>query len=316
MQVNKRWVLLTVVMLVSWASFAQDARVTARMDAGKITVGDRAHLFIEVHNNPSTGKIQWPVLADSVNHLEIVEREKIDTQQQGGFVIYRQKLHITGFDSGLFVLPSLAFTVVPNAGKPYTIQTDSFQLLVQTVAVDTTQAFKPIKNIIPVTTTWRDYIGYIAGGALLLLLGIGIAIYFMRRKRPAPAPKPAAPAEPLQQKTIRRLNELDKRELWQKGQVKEYYVELTSIVREYIEGRFQTPAMELTTDELLSKAKMNKEMQPNYEALARLLHTADLAKFAKWQPSPQEHIDAMESSKNFVNSSRPKIPETPTEKKL
>jgi len=316
MQVNKHWVLLTVFMFVSTASFAQDAKVAARMDAGKITVGDRAHLFIEVHNNPSTGKIQWPVFPDSVNQLEIVEQEKIDTLQQGGFVTYRQKLHITGFDSGVFKVPSFAFTVIPKAGKPYTLQTDSFQLLVQTVAVDTTQDFKPIKNIIPVTTTWKDYIGYIAGGGLLLLVIVGEIIYLLRRKKPAPAPKPAAPAEPLQQKTIRLLNELDKKELWQKGQVKEYYVELTEIVREYIEGRFQTPAMELTTDELLAKAKVNKEMQPNYEVLSKILSTADLAKFAKWQPSPQEHIDVMESSKNFVNSSRPKIPETPTEKKI
>ena len=58
-------------------------------------------------------------------------------------------------------------------------------------------------------------------------------------------------------------------------------------------------------------------MQPHTEVLASILHTADLAKFAKWQPLPQEHFDAMDNARKFVDGSRPPIvTETPTEKNV
>ncbi len=293
----------------------EDASAGARMDARQIVVGDQARLFIEVKNNPSTGRLQWATIPDTVNDLEIVERGKIDTLAQGGFVTYRQRLLITGFDSGMFKLPPFVFSVIPNSGTPYTIQTDSFSLLVQTVAVDTTKGFKGIKNIIYVKSTWRDYIWYFIGGIILIILTVFVVLYFIRNKKIAP-PKPQGPVETLQDKTLRLLSELDTRQLWQKNQVKEYYVELTDIIRNYIEERFHTPAMELTTDELLYKVQLHRELQPYQTLLSVILHTADLAKFAKAQPLPQEHTDAMEKACEFVNTSRPVIIETPTEKTI
>ena len=316
--VNKHWVLVTALIFVSLYATAQgDAQISTRLDGKQISVGDQARLFIEVRNNPSAGKVQWPVFTDTFNKLEIVEKGKIDTVKDGGFITYRQRLLITGFDSGLFKIPSFHFTITPaSGGAPYVLQSDSFQLLVQTVAVDTNQAFKPIKNIIFVQSSWLDYIWYIAGGIVLVALLVFALVYFLRNRKPAP-PKPAGPAESLQDKTLRQLNELEARQLWQKDKVKEYYVELTDIVRTYIEQRFKTPAMELTTDELLANARKHKELQPYRELLSVILHTADLAKFAKGQPLPQEHFDAMEQSKKFVDESRPKIVvETPTEKKI
>jgi len=91
-------------------------------------------------------------------------------------------------------------------------------------------------------------------------------------------------------------------------------VELTDIVRNYIEARFSTSALELTTDELLYKVQLHRELQPYYALLADILHTADLAKFAKAEPLPQEHTAAMDKAKQLVAASKPVIIETPIEK--
>ena len=272
-------------------------------------VGDQARLFLEVRNNPSAGRVEWAVIPDTFNNLEIVERGKIDTLKQGDAVIYKQRLTVTGFDSGLFRIPSFAFPVVPASGSPYTVMSDSLSLLVQTVAVDTTKEFKGIKGIMYVKGSWLDYVWYAIGAIVFLVLFAFIIIYFMRNKKAKP-PLPQAPPETLQERTLRLLSELETKELWQKQQVKEYYVQLTDIVRNYIEERFQTPAMELTTDELLYKAKLHRELQPYSGLLSVILHTADLAKFAKAQPLPQEHVEAMDKSREFVQSSRPKPPIT------
>ena len=305
------------LLILSLTSFAQGNGVaSARLDAAQIMIGDQARLFIQVQHDPSVSRLEWAAIPDTFNNLEVVERGKIDTVKQGNMVSYRQRLIITGFDSGIFMVPSFSFAVIPNSGTPYTAATDSFNLLVQTVAVDTTKAFKGIKNIVYVQASWMDYIWYIVGGAVLLLAAIILAIYIIRKKK-VPKPVPEGPVETLQEKALRELSALEAKQLWQKRQVKEYYVELTDIVRAYIEQRFKTQVMELTTDELLSKAQTTKEMLPHYDSLSMILQTADLAKFAKAQPLPEEHVEAMEKAKQFIATSKPVIiVETPTEKTI
>ena len=303
-----------LLLVFSLSSFAQgDATASARLDPRQIVVGDQARVFIEVKNNPSTGRVQWAAIPDTFNTLEVVERGKIDTVQQGGYITYRQRLIVTGFDSGVYKIPPVVFTVIPNAGTPYMVQTDSFELLVQTVAVDTTKAFKPIKGIMDVKSNWLDYVWYIVGIVVFVALIVFVVLYFVKHKKVAP-PVAEGPKETLQEHTLKLLDELESRQLWQKKQVKEYYVELTDIVRNYIEARFSTSALELTTDELLYKVQLHRELQPYYALLADILHTADLAKFAKAEPLPQEHTAAMDKAKQLVAASKPVIIETPIEK--
>jgi hypothetical protein len=312
---NARVAAAMVVYLLVAAITANaqgEATATARMDARHITVGDQVRVFIEVSNNPLLGRVEWAAIPDTFNTLEVVERGKIDTLKSGGHVTYKQRLLITGFDSGAFKVPSFVFPVVANSGPAYTIATDSFLLEVQPVAVDTTKAFKPIKDIINVERNWRDYIWYIVGGGVLLLAIIAVIIYFLRREKPAPV-VPEGPKESLHDYTMRMLTELDAKQLWQHKKVKEYYVELTDVVRNYIEVRFDTPAMELTTDELLYKVQMHRELQAYHSLLSTILTTADLAKFAKAEPLPHEHTDAMEKAKELVVKSKPVIAPTPTE---
>lgn len=306
--------LLIFLLFVSQHLFAQnEAQVRAKIDATQITVGDQARLFIEATHNAKQSRIEWQI-PDSFGKLEVVEKGKIDTTKQGDLVTYKQRLLITGFDSGMFTVPPIVFPVIPNNGTAYTIQTDPFPLLVQTVAVDTTKPFKPIKGIMLIKNTWLDYLLYIIGAIVFIVLLVTVILYFIRNKKTKPpVVVPQGPVETLQEKTLRLLNELDQKQLWQKGAIKEYYIELTDILRNYIEVRFRTPALELTTDEILDSARRHKEMAKHTEMLGKILYTADLAKFAKAQPLPQEHIDTMEYAKRFIEATKPVIVETPVQ---
>jgi hypothetical protein len=302
---------LFVMLLYGMHGFAQgDAKVNVKIDATKILVGDQVHYFIEAQHNSRASRLQWATIPDTFNNLEVVERGKIDTVKQGDVITYKQRLLITGFDSGVFVIPPFQFPVIPNNGTAYAIQTDSFPLLVQTVAVDTTKGFYGIKEIMPVRSSWLDYIWYIIGAIVFLILVTVVIIYFIRNKRvPPPVTTPPPPKETLQEQALRMLAALEKKQLWQGNKVKEYYSELTDILRGYIEARFNTQAMELTTGELLHSAKHHRELSRHTELLSNILYIADLAKFAKAQPLPHEHTAAMELAIQFVNATKPE--ETP-----
>jgi hypothetical protein len=299
------------VLLAAWLcagaiqAIAQpDAGVVTKLDPPQIMVGDRARLFLEVTNHPSKGTLYWSQIPDTFNSLEVIEKGKIDTITNGDVVTYKQRLLITGFDSGVFKIPSFYFALRSSAGDSFYIQSDSLNILVQTVAVDTTQAFKPIKNIIYVKASWLDYLWYIVGGVLLLAGIVVLTVYLARRKKPVPV-IPEGPKETLQEEALRLLNELEAKQLWQNDKIKEYYVDLTAIVRGYIESRFLTAALELTTDELLQKVQVQRELMPHYTLLSAILHTADMAKFAKAQPLPQEHIDAIDKARQFIKGTTP-----------
>ena len=290
--------LLIVLLFAGARSTAQSTKVTTVLDPQKISVGDQARLFIEVHHSPSEGLLQWPAIPDSAGQLEFV-KDRIDTIKGPTDITYKQRILITGFDSGSFNVPSFIFTV--NAPNPYQLHSDSFQLLVQTLPVDTTKDFKPIKNIIFVRST-PDYLFWIIGGIVFLAI-VGIAIYFLTRKKLI-APEIVRP-ETLTERYIRRLTELDNQQLWQKNKVKEYYIELTDVVRHYIEERFHTPALELTTDEIIAKARFVPDLSPFADQLSNVLYTADMAKFARANPSAIEHTQAMVAARSFVQNTVP-----------
>ncbi|MFN4246393.1 MAG: hypothetical protein ACK4EY_01640 [Flavipsychrobacter sp.] len=299
--------VLLLLLLAGYTSFAQEEKAGARIDAAQITLGDQARLFVEAQHNPATSKLQWAAVPDTFNGLEVVEKGKIDTIKNGNIVTYKQRLLITGFDSGMHVVPRFIFTILPNSGTPQTLQTDSFPILVQPVAVDTTKPFKGIKDIVGVESSWKDYIGYIIGGILLAVLIAVVIVYLRKRKQPAPAPIPEGPKETPNEKAIRLLVELEQQKLWENNNPKEYHTQLVDILRIYMEERFGVNVMELTSDEILHKVALHKEMTSHRMLLSNIFYIADLAKFAKAQPTPQEHMAAMDYAKQFIMATKPVV---------
>jgi len=302
-----RTILLLPAFLVLGAlsGNAQDNTAQAKLstNATKQLVGDQARVSLNVQHDPSLSKVVWPIIPDSFGKLELISREKIDTVKKGAITQYQQSFLVAGFDSGLFVIPSIAVQVEPNSGPAFTLHTDSLAILVQTVPVDTTKAFKGIKGIMDVKTTWRDYIWWIVGGLVLLLL-LGLVWYFARKKKPE-LPPPPPPAEQLHLRTLRALETLERDKVWEQGDVKGYYVRLTEILRGYIEARFDVPALERTTDELVGMARRNAGLAPHSEKIYNVLFTADFAKFARAQPTPAEHVSTLQTVKEFVLATIP-----------
>ena len=297
---RKTLLLILTILLFAGKSFAQsgDASVSLSVDKDQIVVGDEARVILSVQHNPALSTVSWPVVPDTFGKLEILRKDRIDTIKQGSFTRYRQILFVTGFDSGMHVIPPARVQVQSKNGAPYQIQSGEVDLLVQTVAVDTTKAFKPIKEIILVKGSWLDYIWWGVAGLLLLIGAFALYRYF-RRKKPAAVPAPK-PAKPLHIRYLEALDALEAEKLWQKGEVKEYYIRITDLLRQYIEARFGVPTLERTTGEIMDGARQHPELCKHTQLINGILTTADMAKFAKAQPLPSEHAAAMQLTRAFI----------------
>ena len=297
-------IFTAVLFALSFAAgekgFAQQASIEAKADAAQIMVGDRVRVFFTAQV-PTSAKIAWPMLADTFNHLEITERGKIDTLPQNGNTTYKQKLTVTGFDSGVYSIPSLPFAIGTD-----TFYSTEIPLTVMTVAVDTTQPYKPIVEIMAVQSSWTDYLWLIILGVIMLTVLGSILYIFIKKEKKKQKAEPELKLS-LFEAAMLALQKLDEKNLWQKDEVKEYYVELTAVVRQYIEYRFEMPALELTSDEILERARRIPELKRHIAQMDTLLRTADLAKFAKGRAGEAEHIQNLELARSFITATKPVI---------
>jgi hypothetical protein len=83
---------------------------------------------------------------------------------------------------------------------------------------------------------------------------------------------------------------------------------VTEIIRHFFERRWSIIALELTTDEILVQMKNIPDALTVWNELESFFRTADLVKFAKYQPSPAEHENEMRTAYEIVRNMVPKAP--------
>lgn len=273
--------LYLLLLLLSTAVFAQQKQVVTSIDTIKNKIGAEFKLSIKTTVDTSS-KVIFPKLKN-FGALEVIQSYPIDTVKMDGRYELIKKYGLTQFDSGRYVVPSIKIFI---DSKPFL--TDSLLVEVASVQVDTLkQKMFDIKDIAPADNPIGDWWKYVL--IVALILGIGAFVYWYIKKRQEKKLLEEIYKTPIEKATSL-LDTLEKKELWQKGEVKAYYSELTDIARNYIEEAIEIPAMESTTSELiqgLRAASVKKKMtlsQEIIENLERVLKQADLVKFAKSKP--------------------------------
>jgi hypothetical protein len=273
--------LYLLFLLVTTFVFAQQKQVVTSIDTIKNKIGAEFKLSIKTTVDTAS-KVIFPKLKN-VGALEVIQSYPIDTIKTDGRYELIKKYGLTQFDSGRYVIPSIKIFI---NSKPFL--TDSLLVEVANVKVDTLkQKMFDIKGIAQADDSIGDWWKYLL--IIALIVGIGVLIYWYIKKHQKKKLEAEIFKTPIEKATSL-LDTLEKKELWQKGEVKAYYSELTDIARNYIEEAIEIPAMESTTSELiqgLRAASVKKKMtlsQEIIENLERVLKQADLVKFAKSKP--------------------------------
>jgi hypothetical protein len=306
----KRFIFFIVSFWFCAFASAQEYSAKARLDSAHILIGDHLNVHLEV--TAPKGK---PVFILQLNDKLLEEAEipfywiansRIDTMISHDHYILKQTITITAFDSGSYVFPP-----IPIFGMDSQIVTQTNPLFfeVSTIAVDTTAAIKDIKSIAKIPFSFREFWMYVKEYALFILVGwliIGLIIYAIWRyvkKNRAQKPQPVVKPKPKIKPHVMALKELEKlrqKKLWEQGRTKEYYTELTDIVRKYIDDQWDIGAMEMVSSEILDALKNTEIHEEVMKKLRQAFSVADLVKFAKYTPLPTDHDMAFKDCREFV----------------
>jgi hypothetical protein len=273
--------LYLLLLLFTATVFAQQKQVETSIDTTKNKIGAEFKLTLKTDVD-TLSKVVFPN-SRNFGALEVIQSYPIDTIRKNDRYELIKKYGLTQFDSGKYTIPSIKILINNKA-----FLSDSIKVEVANVPVDTLkQKMYDIKDIVPADDSIGDWWKYLLG--LLLLAGIGAVVYWYVKKRQIKKIEEEIYKTPIE-KATNLLNNLEKKELWQHGEVKAYYSELTDIVRNYIEEAIEIPAMESTTSELIEGLKiafLKKKMKLSQETIENLfvvLKQADLVKFAKSKP--------------------------------
>ena len=287
------------VLLVPLSLLAQTT-VTAELSTTKMLIGDQVNLQIRVgQSGTAQVDIDLNPLAE-VEGLEIVKQSDPIVREEPGLQFLEQNITITSFDSGEYLIPQIPVRLI--AGEQNELyHTNPIPLSVMTipVAVDSVQ-LAPIKDIIREEFAWLDALPYFLGALAVLI--IGFLVWFFVFRKPASTEKNIPEIiRPPHEIALDKLEILEKQKWWQQGKLKRYYSELTYISREYLENRFQVPALESTSGEILQKIQGMPEIDATLlEQLRRILNASDMVKFAKAEPPAAFHMEALEQTRAFI----------------
>lgn len=309
---QKTFLLLVLSFVIPKAN-AQDTKVSAGLDSSSILIGEQVRLNLNIQYRVDNGKhikVKFPEIPDTLRkEIEVVSQSKIDTviNKNDPFLFNLTKvLTLTSFDSGYWAIPPFKFTINNDTTG---ILTEALLLQVNTVTVDTTQAIREIKGPYEEIYTWVDWLKdnlYIIYWSLAAIAAIILIIYLIRkyRKRPVPVVEVVTPEIPAHIIAFEKLEKLKNEKVWQEGKLKLYHSRLTDILREYIENRFKIQALEQTTDEILYGFRNVAVDDESKMKLKQVLLLADLVKFAKEQPLPNENELSMSNVFDFINGTK------------
>jgi hypothetical protein len=301
---KRLYISLFLFISIISSSVSQEVRITSSFDTSRIFIGDQINFSISV-DQPSGLRLTLPFFKDTLcKNIEILSGPVVDTSSRdNGRIKIVEKYLISSFDSGFYQIPPV-FAELKNENGLKRFYSDYSQLEVLRVKIapaDTTLKIYDIIKPYRAPVTFVEILPWILFAALFGALAWVVLRFIKKYKKSKKAVETVVDLDPAHVIAFRNLEKLREEELWQKGEIKNYYSKLTEIIRQYLENRFKVFSLELTTSETLETLiKTGFKKDESFKQLKTVLTGSDLVKFAKYNPEPSENESHFQNSWDFV----------------
>jgi len=294
--------VLTALVLLSAAARAGEPSpitVHARAEPSTVTIGTRFRYTVEVAS-AKNAEVFVTQPTDRIGDCDIVDFGIDPPVQRDGMTVLSRWYQLVCWEPGHHLLKSPPVQYRTAGEEQQEAPGDELGVTVESLLEKEPSAadIRDIKAPEPIPVDWRPY--WLLGGGLLGAVLIAFVLYrtLNRPKRLAAA----APPPPPHAIAAAELERLRARRLVEQGAFKEYYSELSDVVRRYLEGRFKLRAPEMTTEEFLVAAARDGRLAPAHRRLlGEFMTESDLVKFARHLPTIADSERAWTAARRFVD---------------
>ena len=303
----------------AWPEPAKDAiskvtesgpvKATVQVWPAKPTLGDPLWLRLTVESAPGT-TVTLPLDIDALGRFGVTGWDKQDSRRPDGGAIQTRSYELGIPSSGKHRIPPLRLEIIDQrtpakdaaAPAPIELLTEEIPIDVAPVlAAKTNAELRAHRGALDPEVGRQPWWPFAAGGAALLILAVG-ALTAVRRLRARRAERARISAYDA---AIERLAALEGTGAPDPDAADAWFVDLSGIVRQYLEGRFALRAPELTTEEFLQEARRAPELTPEHrEQLTQFLERCDRVKFAGYRPDSEESLATLRAARSFVEETR------------
>lgn len=269
-------------------------------------LGDPLVLTLAVSAEPGV-TVEMPAFGDALGRFAIVDYTPREEITDDGGTKLSQRYTLQAAASGRQRIPALRVEFVDErAGqrdaKARELLTEELGFEVESVLPEgaVAEQLRPARAMLAELQGpwWARYWPWLAAGALALCGAVGALLFWLRRAE-------QRARTTAFERAMQRLERLQRRGLPASAELDAWYVELSDIVRRYIEARFGLRAPELTTEEFLAEAGRSADLTPSHRSLlSAFLERCDRVKFARYSPGDTESHEALQLARQFLRETR------------
>lgn len=285
-------------------------QVTLRLEPSDPVIGDSVHLEVEALAEDGV-ELLMPEFGEALDRFLILDFAPSEGIVPDGRHRATQRYTLQPPRSGPQSIPPLLIEFVDRrpGSKPAPAGADAYEILTERMDFEVESVLPEGAlnelNAMPgqlAPLGFRSKWPFIAAAvvlAALLLAGPFLFRAWQRRE----AVRRRKSAYQIATVELRSLLESGDHPIGEK--IGKFYVELTRIIRGYLEDRFNLRSPELTTEEFLIVASRSPDLSAELRSLlSHFLGRADLVKFAGLEPGQSEIDESVEAARRFLEETR------------
>ncbi len=209
--------------------------------------------------------------------FELMEMDSSISLQKNGSYLMKQKLWITSFDTGFAVLEPVYFQI-----NEQEYSSEPIMVEVQWVMIEEGVELFDIKNIVSIPRPWYFYMFWILGILALVIASYFLWVYFKKRSEYTPAV--IIPEKTPAEVALEKIHSLRNSNLWEEEKYGLFFLELTTIFRQYLDRTYSLKVMEATLSELKRAVDGLPTQEMNLREIHDFFEHAEMVKYAKVLP--------------------------------
>lgn len=279
-------------------SYVTVAQPKAYVRRNSFFIGEQTELIYEIKGIKKTDKLSFIPQQKQIKGakgVEIIGQFQDTLIPSGKIFTWQGTYTITAWDSGRVTIPTTTILVNDSV-----LTLNAINLFVKSPKIKEGKGLYDIKEgfeDVPSSTSlfFQKYWEWIV---VILLLILGIFLYFkFRKKKEKKVPEITLS---LKEATLKEMETLFEKRMWEHEGLKEHYFQLSLILRTYLGKRYTVSLIDKTSYQielLLGQLNIHQELQ---HEINWILNQADLVKFAKSSPDISEVMQSIQRAKEIV----------------